>query len=46
MNIALCCYSSTGDTRWTCRYIAHNINSAQFDLMDVVKSGAAQMCLT
>lgn len=35
MNIALCYYSSTGNTQFACRYIAHKIDHAQFDLMDI-----------
>jgi ferredoxin/flavodoxin len=43
MNIALCYYSSTGNTELVCRYIAHNVHNARFDLMDIVKSGSVDL---
>ena len=35
MKIALCHYSSTGNTELACRYIARNIGHLPFDLIDV-----------
>ncbi len=37
MRIAFYYYSSTGNTRLACRYIAHHLNQAQVDLIDMAQ---------
>ena len=39
----LCYYSSTGNTRLACQYIANKVTAAQFDLLDVTKTKTVEL---
>lgn len=43
LQIALFYYSSTGNTRLACRYIAHTVQNAHVDLRDVLKHEATDL---
>lgn len=42
-DIALCYYSSTGNTELACRYIAHNVHNARFDLLDITRKDSVDL---
>jgi ferredoxin len=43
MKVAICYYSSTGNTQLSCQYIASKIDAAQFDLLNIIDTPAPDL---